>query len=198
MQHIARQYIRLGYVVIFCMLFKDLVPLTKHTWSLIWWKFDQSTLVELFSTHAHALISPLSCWPCPWQPRSSGKACVSGCTRVLSISSNHTETLPSLFLSPAHLLLSLPHSALSLCPSPRSSQEALCWSCGPCTYRPALSLTRGSQHTHFIQFLHVPIAAAATVAALDRLHIRPSTFSSFDSGMAYWLIDLLISDFFLW
>lgn len=81
---------------------------------------------------------------------------------------------------PAHLLLSLRTPPFLFPHLHPSSQDALCWGCGPCTYCPALSLTRGSQHTHLIQFLNVPIAAAAMAAALNRLRIPPSTISSLD------------------
>lgn len=180
--------------------FVHIFSLLKCTYSPLWWKFDQWICSVILHTCSYSDF-PFSCWPCPWQPCSSGKACVSGCTHVLSISSNHTETLPSLFLSPCSPPPFPSHSVLSFSPYPPQLPGCFVLGLWP-VHLPSSPLThpRLTAHTHLIQFLNVPIAAAAMAAALNRLHTRPSTFSSCNFFLFIFLKydpDVLFIDWFL-
>lgn len=134
--------------------------------------------LQLFFTHAHALISHLVA-PALGNLLVEEGMRFKGALKCSLFPPTAQRPCRASSSPPAHLLLSLPTPPF-LFPQPHpSSQDALCWGCSPCTHRPALSLTRGSQHTHLIQFLSVPIAAAAMASALNRLHIRPFTFDFF-------------------
>lgn len=158
--------------------FRYIVSFLKLTLYPLWWRFDQRISVELFFTHARALISHLVADPALGNLARRGRHAFQGAVKCSLFPPTTQRPCRASSSPPAHLLLPFPTPPFLFAYLHPSSQDALCWGCGPCTYRPALSLTRASQHTHLIQFLHVPIAAAAAMAAaLNRLHIRPSTSS---------------------
>lgn len=101
------------------------------------------------SSHAHALLSHFVADPALSNVACWGRHAFRGALKCSLFPPTTQRPCRASSSVPAHLLPSLPTPPFLFPHLHPSSQDALYWSCGPCTYCPALSLTRGSQHTHF-------------------------------------------------